>query len=252
MRGIRVNGERVDRVPAPETSPFFLIVKIQIRRGSESDFEEQMPDLRETFGENGFNLLLAGLCEPERRRATPFAIHLWHMPSADQLLKGMATLADNVAYTRIDDLIIDEEQELGTPARQYGNFEKEVLKPWQERRARQMAGGRRRDRYLLVTEKVEPRDLAEYGALYEERLTDFNASTGWQLGEGLLHITGPLNRISRAWIVPHSLTRKEAVAALAVAPGASCISRRDTEVSFMHETRYEVKFGTITPREISP
>jgi hypothetical protein len=173
------------------------------------------------------------------------------MPSANQLLTGMATLADNVAYTVIDDLIVDEQQELGTPARQYGDFDTNVLVPWQTRRRAQLRRPKRqrRDRYLLITEKVEPTDLAEYGARYEERLEDFNRENGWSLGEGLLHITGPLNRVSRAWIVPHTLTRAQARRALARSPGSGCVvGGQPTETRFMNETRYEAKFGVIEPR----
>jgi hypothetical protein len=234
MRALRVR----------RTSPFFLIVNIQIQQGQIGAFETEMPNLQGVFGDNDFKLLLAGVRE-EERGDTHSVVHLWHMPSANRLLTGMSLLADNIAYTRLDDLIVDENQNLGTPSRHYSS--EDVLRPWQERRARKhQQRGERRDRYLFLTERVDPSGLAEYGARYEERLDAFNAENGWGLGEGLLHITGGLNRVSRAWVVPTDLTETDARNTLDRSPGASCADSRSREIVFLRETSYEAAFAPGT------
>lgn len=237
MRGLRV-----------KNSPFFLIVRIKLKAGSVKEFVEKMPGLSASFAANQFELLLAGI---EEKTQNPEVLHLWHMPSADQLLKGMSLLADYVPYTEIDDLIVAEVQDLGTPSQSYINLQAELLRPWRARHGRKK-GPRELDRYLIVTESVRGPALAEYGALYESRLGDFNQKNGWKLGQGLLRITGELNRVSRAWIVPKNLTLAKAKEILKTAPGAECVKQRESWVHFFGEAAYEATFNQQAPRKHAP
>jgi len=237
MRGLRV-----------KNSPFFLIVRIKLKAGSVKEFVDKMPSLSASFAANQFELLLAGI---EEKTQNPEILHLWHMPSADQLLKGMALLADYIPYTEIDDLILAEVQDLGTPSQSYINLQSELLRPWRARHGRPK-GPRELDRYLIVTESVKGPLLAEYGARYESSLSDFNQKNGWRLGQGLLRITGELNRVSRAWIVPKNLTLKKAKEILKTAPGVDCVKQRETWVHFYGEAPYEAMFNQQPRRKTAP
>jgi hypothetical protein len=238
MRGQRVR----------KNSPFFLIVRIKLKVGELRNFINKMPGLSASFQANQFELLLAGVSQDKAKR--PQVLHLWHMPSADQLLVGMALLADYIPYTEIDDLILEEVQDLGTPSQSYVNLQSELLRPWRARHGKPKKE-RELDRYLLVTESVKGPALAEYGALYESRLNDFNQTNGWKLGQGLLRITGELNRVSRAWIVPKNLTLHRAKQILTTAPGASCVKQRETWAHFFDEAPYEALFNQ-GPRRPAP
>jgi len=238
MRGLRVE----------KAAPFFLLVRIRVNPKDLQRFEKEMPSLRTSFSGAGFQLLLAGVCEdaygPDQ--TVKEVLHVWLMPSADALLTGMSLLADDVAYSAIDRIIVDEIQDLGTQTRLYSQGIADLLGPWQAVRHRKSRTEHRiTDRYLLVTHKVEAPKLAEYGAQYEEGLSAFNARTGWLLGEGLLHITGELNRISRAWVVPPGLTIEEAKKLLADGPGAACVTEAGTKLAFLRQTRYEDDFGPL-------
>jgi hypothetical protein len=239
MRALRVS----------ERSPFFLIVNVLLKKDQLGAFEDKMPSLFPAFKNLGFQLLLAGAFEDK----PDHVLHVWYMPDPTALLRGMTQLADNVDYTRIDDLIDDESQDLGTAIRQYQDIDKELLLPWQEQRSarikRAATGGGYdgKTRYMVVNHSLEPGDLAEYSAQYEGRLREFNnrADVGWQVGEGVLRITGELNRVSRVWVVPAGLKIEEAKEKLQTAPGASLVKSERTAIFFLSQTAYEIQFGEI-------
>jgi hypothetical protein len=145
-------------------------------------------------------------------------LHFWTMPSADTLRDSMIAMADDVAFTRVDQMASGEQQDLCTPIGI-------VPSP---------RPTNRRGAYLQLSGSLASKDLAEFQAIYEAQPPLLERRYDIRFFGCFLNVSGRVNRVMSLWVIE----RRQGVSndLLARLPGLHLLNQ--VEVSHWLATSY--------------
>jgi hypothetical protein len=170
---------RASALAAVAPFDYFLLVSLKLSLESVVEFYKLAGSVLSSIqGDQGLKLIAAGESPPRTE-----LFHVWSLSSPNDLREAMVRLADNPAYGKLDDLILDERQEIVTP---FGLIP--AVRPL-------VPKGKK---YLEITGHLESDDLAEFQAQNETSAPALK-EIGWELWGTFLNLTGRLNTVTSLW-----------------------------------------------------